>query len=84
MILEMNKKSTVASHAESDLNHPWFVVQIKPNSDSTAKRNLLRQGIHVFAPFEELTVCKASKWINTRKLLFPGYLFVSFDPEVVR
>lgn len=80
----MYQKSTEASQAVLDFKNPWFVVKIKPKSENIAKRNLLRQGIHIFAPFEELTVRRASKLVNTCKTLFPGYLFVSFDPEIVR
>jgi transcriptional antiterminator RfaH len=80
----MCEHTTLAARAILEKKHPWFVVQLKPNSETIVKRNLLRQGIHIFAPFEELTLRKASKLIKTRKALFPGYLFVSFDPEIVR
>jgi transcriptional antiterminator RfaH len=80
----MYEYATEHSESNLDLKYPWFVVQLKPNSETIAKRNLLQQGIHIFAPFEELTIRKASKLINTCKTLFPGYLFVSFDPEIVR
>ncbi|WRH76562.1 MAG: transcriptional activator RfaH [Sphingobium sp.] len=80
----MYEKVAEASQAALDFKHPWFVAQIKPNSETIAKRNLLQQGINIFMPFEELTVRKASKLINTGKTLFPGYLFVSFDPEIIR
>lgn len=62
----------------------WYVAQLKPNAEAIAKRNLLRQGIEIFAPYEEVTVRKASKLSQAFKALFPGYLFVSFDPEAVR
>ena len=80
----MYDKDTAAFQAALDSKHPWFVLQLKPNSEAIAKRNLLRQGIHVFAPFEELNARKARKLINTHRALFPGYLFVGFDPEIVR
>lgn len=79
----MYDDDTVAFQAALESKHPWFVVQLKPNSETIAKRNLSRQGIHVFSPFEELAVRKASKLINTRRALFPGYFFVSFDLEIV-
>jgi transcriptional antiterminator RfaH len=80
----MYENETEVFQANLDLKHPWFVVQLKPKSETIARRNLLQQGIHIFAPFEEFTVRKGSKLINTRNTLFPGYLFVSFDPEVFR
>jgi transcriptional antiterminator RfaH len=66
------------------VSQPWFVVQVKPNADAIAKRNLLRQGIQIFAPFEEATTRKVRSFIRTKKALFPGYFFVSFDQEVIR
>ena len=51
---------------------PWFVVQLKPNGETIAKRNLLRQSIKIFAPFEEVTTRKARKLIQTCKTLFGG------------
>lgn len=63
---------------------PWYVAQLKPNAEAIAKRNLLRQGLKVFAPFEEVTTRKANKLTEARRSLFPGYLFVSFDPRSVR
>lgn len=62
----------------------WYVVQLKPNAEAIAKRNLLRQGIQIFAPFEDVTVRKARKLVQACKALFPGYLFVSFDQDAIR
>jgi transcriptional antiterminator RfaH len=80
----MIKVDITASNPVLVATHTWFVVQLKPNAEAIAKRNLLRQGIQLFAPFEEVTVRRANKSINSCQALFPGYLFVSFDPEVVR
>lgn len=52
----------------------WFVVQIKPNGTRLARENLGRQGFEIFAP--ERLEGRAER----RKPLFPGYLFVRFDP----
>lgn len=65
------------------VTQPWYVVQLKPNAEAIAKRNLQRQGVQIFAPFEELQVRRARKLVQTRRALFPGYLFVSFDPYAV-
>ena len=80
----MNEITLAAAKPLVSLTQPWFVVQLKPNAEAIAKRNLLRQGMQIFAPFEEVTSRKARKLIQTCKALFPGYLFFSFDQEVVR
>lgn len=62
----------------------WFAVQLKPNSEAIARRNLLQQGVVVFAPFEVVTVRRGKRLAKASKALFPGYLFVSFDREAMR
>lgn len=54
----------------------WFVAQLKPNGLSLALRNLGRQGFDSFVP-ERLETVRGGM---ARKPLFPGYLFVRFDP----
>lgn len=80
----MNEITLAAAKPLVSVTQPWFVVQLKPNAEAIAKRNLLRQGMQIFAPFEEVTARKARKLVQTRKALFPGYLFVSFDQDAVR
>jgi len=62
----------------------WFAVQLKPNAEAIARRNLSRQGVLVFSPYEGVTSHKGSKYVQTLRPLFPGYLFVSFDPDRIR
>ena len=50
----------------------WFVAQVRPNGLKRARTNLSRQGFSVFAPQERH---------GRGRLLFPGYLFVQFDPD---
>ena len=59
----------------------WFLVQLKPNSAQIAKRNLERQGFRVFNPTRLITKRASSKFVDKHEQLFPGYMFVSFDPE---
>lgn len=80
----MNEIALAAVKPLVSVTQPWFVVQLKPNAEAIAKRNLLRQGINIFAPFEEVTARKARKLVQACKALFPGYLFVSFDQDAVR
>ena len=59
----------------------WFLVQLKPNSAQIAKRNLERQGFRVFNPTRLIAKLASSKFVDKHEQLFPGYMFVSFDPE---
>lgn len=60
----------------------WFVAQLRPQGLERARSHLKRQGIEVFHP-ELLAVSKrAGVQRQSRKPLFPGYIFVNFDPAV--
>ncbi len=58
----------------------WYLVQIKPNSYRIAERALQRQGYSVFCPLLEISQVRAGRSSLVKKPLFPGYLFVAFDP----
>lgn len=78
----------VESHATSNAvksdNLPWFVAQLKPNGFATAKLNLHKQGYETFMPMREREVRHARKVKTVTRPLFPGYIFVSFDPETTQ
>jgi transcriptional antiterminator RfaH len=57
----------------------WFILQFKSNSHHLAAKNLNRQGFETFLALHETTSRKASRFINTSKPLFPGYMFIKFD-----
>lgn len=61
----------------------WFVVQLKPNAEAIAKRNLSRQGFEIFSPFEEITHRVGGNLALSQRPLFPGYFFVRFDAAKV-
>ena len=54
----------------------WYLLQTKPNLHITACENLRRQGFQVFLPLIIKTTKKNSKFIDIKKPLFPGYLFM--------
>lgn len=54
----------------------WYLVQTKPNAHAVAVRNLARQGFSTFLPLQDVTGRKVSRFVNTLRPLFPGYLFV--------
>ena len=62
----------------------WFVAQIKPNSYELANRNLIRQGFETFTAKMNITIRKNNKFLVQDTNLFPGYIFVSFDPNLVK
>ena len=62
----------------------WYVVQTQPNRENLAVVNLERQGFNVWLPCYERLVRHARKAKRVRRPLFPGYLFINFDPETAR
>ena len=61
---------------------PWFVAQLKPNGFVTARLNLQKQGYQVFMPMQQTEVRHARKVKTVARPLFPGYTFVSFNPDI--
>ena len=61
------------------MSKEWFILQFKSNSHQQAAKNLNRQGFETFLPLHDTTSRKLSRFINTSKPLFPGYMFVKFD-----
>ena len=61
------------------MSKEWFILQFKSNSHHLAKKNLNRQGFEVFLPLHNNTSRKLSRFVNTCKPLFPGYMFIRFD-----
>ena len=60
----------------------WYLLQIKPNTQVMACRNLKRQGFDIFLPLIIKTTKKRGKFLDAKAPLFPGYLFLgtSIDP----
>ena len=63
------------------MSKEWFILQFKSNSHHLAAKNLNRQGFETFLPLHDTTSRKLSRFINTSKPLFPGYMFIKFDRE---
>ena len=66
------------------LDKKWFVAQIKPNSYHTAIQNLERQGFETFLPKMGITQRQKNKFVVKNVYVFPGYMFVYFDPYIIR
>ena len=65
------------------LDKTWCVAQIKPNSYDSAIQNLERQGFETFLPKMEITKRQKNKFIVKDVYVFPGYMFVCFDPRII-
>ena len=61
------------------MSKEWFILQFKPNSHHQAAKNLNRQGFETFLPLHDTTLRRTSRFINTSKPLFPGYMFIRFN-----
>ena len=61
------------------MSKEWFILQFKSNSHHLATKNLNRQGFETFLPLHQNTSRRLSRFINTSKPLFPGYMFIKFD-----
>ena len=61
------------------MSKEWFILQFKSNSHHLAAKNLNRQGFETFLPLHETTSRRLSRFINTSKPLFQGYMFIKFD-----
>ena len=57
----------------------WFILQFKANAHHKAAKNLTQQGFEIFLPLHDSTSRRLSRFINTSKPLFPGYMFITFD-----
>ena len=65
------------------LDKKWFIAQIKPNSYLSATLNLERQGFETFLPKMEITKRQKNKFLVNSVYVFPGYMFVFFDPHII-
>ena len=65
------------------LDRKWFIAKIKPNSYNLASQNLERQGFETFLPKMEITQRLKNKFILKRVYVFPGYIFLCFDPQII-
>ncbi len=56
-------------------NH-WFLVMTKPQMESVAYDNLIRQGYDVYLPYWSSLKKQRGKWVLVRSPMFPRYMFV--------
>ena len=68
---------------KKSLDKKWYIAQIKPNSYLSAIQNLERQGFETFLPKMEITQRQKNKFLVKNVYVFPGYMFVCFDPNII-
>jgi transcriptional antiterminator RfaH len=59
----------------------WYVAQTLPRKEELARQNLSRQRFAAFLPRYKATRHHARRRYDVMAPLFPGYLFVRFDPD---
>jgi transcriptional antiterminator RfaH len=59
----------------------WYVAQTLPHKEELASRNLARQNFQSFLPRYRATRRHARKRYDVLAPLFPGYIFIRFDPD---
>lgn len=60
---------------------PWYVAQLRPNCLHMAVRGLGRQGFDLFLPKIRSNPKRVAGSVLPWVPLFPGYIFVRFDPS---
>lgn len=60
---------------------PWFAAQLKPQGAALALAHLSRQGFAAFQPRRTVDLRRNNRFRPGHEPLFPGYVFVSFDPD---
>jgi transcriptional antiterminator RfaH len=60
---------------------PWFAAQLKPQGAGLALDHLARQGFDAFLPRRSIDRRAGNRFRPALEPLFPGYVFVSFDPD---
>lgn len=61
----------------------WYLLYCKRGQLQRAQEHLERQQVTCFTPFITLEKVVRGKRTQFREALFPNYLFIQFDPEVI-
>ena len=59
----------------------WLLLQVKPRQEMRALENLERQQAQCYCPLIQIEKLSRGKRIHVEEPLFPGYLFINFDPQ---
>lgn len=61
----------------------WYAEQTQPKRGNLAVEHLKRQDFSVWMPICERIIRHARKSKRVRRPLFPGYLFINLDVEIL-
>lgn len=61
----------------------WYLLYCKSGQSSRAQAHLTNQKVHCFNPVIEGQLLVKGKIKHGVEQLFPNYMFVKFDPEVI-
>jgi transcriptional antiterminator RfaH len=60
---------------------PWFAAQLRPQGERIVLAHLRRQGFEAALPRRYVDRRVGSRFRRVIEPIFPGYVFVTFDPE---
>ena len=61
----------------------WYAVQTKPRQENIAEEHLNRQGYGAYLPKVTVRKRKRDKWAQVVEPLFPRYLFIQVDAQLL-
>lgn len=61
----------------------WYLAYCKPKEEARARAHLAAQGVESYYPMVEIEKLRRGKRVPVREPMFPNYLFIYVDLEVV-
>ena len=61
----------------------WYLAHCRPREEDRALQNLNHQDIEAFYPYAEVKKRVRNKLVTRTEALFPGYIFVYADLEII-
>ena len=61
----------------------WYLAYCKPKEEARARAHLAAQGVESYYPMVEVEKLRRGKRVPQREPMFPNYLFIYVDLEVV-
>jgi len=57
----------------------WVLAKTKGRQESRARKNLINQGFKCLLPYLYIKKYIKNSWIETREVMFSGYIFIKID-----
>ncbi|MGL5814171.1 transcription/translation regulatory transformer protein RfaH [Aeromonas sp.] len=61
----------------------WYLAYCKPKEEARARAHLAAQGVESYYPMVEIEKLRRGKRVPVREPMFPNYLFIYVDLEVI-